>query len=156
VYVCSFWYRLTRVVPDKIQRAVKWLCVCVCVCVCLSLCLSVTCHYCIETAEQIKLIFCMQVSLNLCYAVILEIGVLPFTKKKAFSALTLLVGWQEGHLACKNWVVRYWHGFLSGARCKWFAYGPADGTATPSSLASLKSRMVYLSVASLPRLSFPL
>ena len=27
---CFFWYRLTRVVPDKIQRAVKWLCVCVC------------------------------------------------------------------------------------------------------------------------------
>jgi len=29
---CFFWYRLTRVVPDKIQRAVKQLCVCVCVC----------------------------------------------------------------------------------------------------------------------------
>jgi len=26
-----------------------------------------------------------------------------------------------------------------------FAYGPADVTATPSSLASVKSRMVYLS-----------
>jgi len=26
---CTFWYRLTRVVPDKVQRAVKWLCVCV-------------------------------------------------------------------------------------------------------------------------------
>jgi len=35
-----------------------------------------------------------------------------------------------------------WHGYLSGARCKWFAYGPADATATPSSLAWLKSRMV--------------
>jgi len=39
----------------------------------------------------------------------------------SFSALMLLVGRQEGHLACKNWVVRYWHGYLSGARCKWFA-----------------------------------
>ena len=29
---CTFWCRLTRVVPDKVQRAVKWLCVCVCVC----------------------------------------------------------------------------------------------------------------------------
>jgi len=29
---CFFWYRLTRVVPDKFQRAVKQLCVCVCVC----------------------------------------------------------------------------------------------------------------------------
>ena len=32
-----FWYRLTRVVPDKIQRAVKPLCECVCVCVCVQL-----------------------------------------------------------------------------------------------------------------------
>jgi len=30
----------------------------------------------------------------------------------AFSALTLLVERQEGHPACKNWVVRYWHGYL--------------------------------------------
>jgi len=26
---CIFWYRLTRVAPDKVHRAVKWLC-CVC------------------------------------------------------------------------------------------------------------------------------
>ena len=31
---------------------------------------------------------------------------------------------------------------LSALRCKWFAYGPADATATPSSLASLKTRML--------------
>ena len=36
----------------------------------------------------------------------------------AFSALTLLVGRQEGHPACKNWVVRCWCGYLSGARCR--------------------------------------
>ena len=47
----------------------------------------------------------------------------------AFSALTLLVGWQEGHPACKNRVVGYWRGYLSGARCR-LAYGPADATAT--------------------------
>jgi len=35
----------------------------------------------------------------------------------AFSALTLLVGRQEEHPACKNQVVRYWHGYLSEARC---------------------------------------
>jgi len=35
-----------------------------------------------------------------------------------------------------------------------FACGPADATATPSSLAPAKSRMVYLSGASLPRLSW--
>ena len=45
------------------------------------------------------------------------------------SALTLLVGWQEGHPACKN---------LSGGVVAWFsvwskvqiAYSPADATAT--------------------------
>ena len=42
----------------------------------------------------------------------------------------------------KNWVTRCWHGYLSEARCKWSVYGPADATATSSSLASLKSRIV--------------
>ena len=49
----------------------------------------------------------------------------------AFSDLTLLVGRQEGHPACKNWVVRYWRGYMSGAKCKWFVYGLPDATATP-------------------------
>ena len=46
----------------------------------------------------------------------------------------------------KNWLMRCWHcwrGYLSGARCTWFAYGPADGTTTPSSPAASKSRMVF-------------
>jgi len=47
----------------------------------------------------------------------------------ACSALTLLFEWQEGHLACKNWVVGCRYGYLLGARCR-FAYGPADATAT--------------------------
>jgi len=34
------------------------------------------------------------------------------------------------------------------------AYGPADVTATPSSLASVKSRMVYLSDGGLYRFSW--
>ena len=42
----------------------------------------------------------------------------------ALSALTLLVGWQEEHSACKNWVVGCWRGYLSGVRCR-LAYGPA-------------------------------
>jgi len=36
----------------------------------------------------------------------------------SFSALTLLVGRQEGHAACKNSVVGCWRGYLSGARCR--------------------------------------
>jgi len=66
----------------------------------------------------------------------------------------LWVGQQERHPAFKNWVMSYWHGYLSGARYQWFAYGPADATATPSSLAPVKSGMVYLSGAGLPRLSW--
>ena len=47
----------------------------------------------------------------------------------AFSALMLLVDWQEGHPACKNTrVVGCWRGYLSGASCR-LAYGPADATA---------------------------
>ena len=46
----------------------------------------------------------------------------------AFSALTLLVGRQEGHPACKR-TVGCWCGCLSGARCR-LAYGPANATAT--------------------------
>jgi len=52
----------------------------------------------------------------------------------AFSALTLLIGHQEEHPACKKWVMRYWHDYLSTARCKWFVDCPADATATPSSV----------------------
>jgi len=47
----------------------------------------------------------------------------------AFSALTLLVGRQEGHPACKKLSGGCWRVCLSGMRCK-FAYGPADTTAT--------------------------
>jgi len=38
----------------------------------------------------------------------------------------------------KNWVMRCSHGYLSGAWCKWFAYGSADATATFSSLCFIK------------------
>ena len=63
----------------------------------------------------------------------------------AFSALTLLVGCQEEHPACKNWVMRCWCGYLSAARCRLFAYGPADASASQppsSSPASFKSILV--------------
>jgi len=56
--------------------------------------------------------------------------------------LTLLVGWQEEHPACKKTVVGCWRGYLSGARCR-LTYDPADATATRS-LASVKSRLVLV------------
>jgi len=46
----------------------------------------------------------------------------------AFSALTLLVGRQEGHPACKKLSGKML-AWLSGMRCR-LAYGPADATAT--------------------------
>ena len=45
------------------------------------------------------------------------------------NALTLLVGQQEGHPACKKLSGGMLAWFLSGARCR-FAYGPTDATAT--------------------------
>jgi len=57
----------------------------------------------------------------------------------AFSALTLLVGRQEGHPACKNWVVGCWRGYLSGAST-W----PSWCHCHSLSLASVKSTFVLL------------
>ena len=70
---------------------------------------------------------------------------LATTKERcAFSALTLLVGCQEEHPACKSWVMRCWCGYLSEARCRLFVYGPADATASQNSIISclIKSRLV--------------
>jgi len=53
----------------------------------------------------------------------------------AFSALMLMAGHQEGHLVCKKLSGEVLAWLLSGAWCKWFAYGPADATVTPSFLA---------------------
>jgi len=58
-----------------------------------------------------------------------------------FSALTHL-GIRRSIRPVKYWVM-CWHGCLSGVRYKGCAYGPADHTVTPSSLASLKSTMGF-------------
>jgi len=47
-----------------------------------------------------------------------------------------LLGVRKSIRPVNNWVMRCWHSYLSGARCKWSAYGPDDATATPSSPAS--------------------
>jgi len=67
---------------------------------------------------------------NVCFIWTVAVIVIWHLLSCAFSALMLLVGWQEGHLACKkNWVVGCWCGFLSGSRCR-LAYGPGGATAT--------------------------
>ena len=63
--------------------------------------------------------------------------------RNAFSPLTLLVGWQEGHPAYKK-LVRYWRGYLSRARywvhivCIW----PSWCHCHSLSLGLIKSRLV--------------
>ena len=63
----------------------------------------------------------------------------------AFSALTLLVGWQEGHPACK----KLSGGVLSGARCR-LACGPADAAATHCLLVHLNTDWFCLLVPAHP------
>ena len=73
-------------------------------------------------------------------------------------ALKLLVGRQEEHPACKNWAMRCWFGYLSiylsGARCRLFAYGPGDATAFQKTMPHLNQDWFHLSWTSLPRLSW--
>ena len=64
-----------------------------------------------------------------CIVLSIQFYLLQYPCLRAFSALTLLVGRQEGHPACKNWEVGCWHGYLPGARCS-LACGPANATAT--------------------------
>ena len=65
----------------------------------------------------------------------------------AFSALTLLVGRQEGHPTCKK--LSGGHGCLTGARCR-LAYGPADATATHCLLLPQNPDWFFLSGTGLP------
>jgi len=64
------------------------------------------------------------------------------------------VGWASGR-AFRLWnrVMGCWCGYLSGARCRLFAYGPADATATPKPhhlLPHLNPDLFYLSGTGLP------
>jgi len=72
-------------------------------------------------------------------------------------ALTLLVGRQEEHPACKNRVMRCWCGYLTAVRCRLFAHGPADATAIPKPhhfSPHVNPDWFYLSGSGLPRLSW--
>jgi len=64
-------------------------------------------------------------------------------KRKELTLLVGPLGVRKSIRAVKNWVMKCWHRYLSWVRCKWFAYGPANTTATPSSLVSLKSTLIY-------------
>ena len=67
---------------------------------------------------------------------------LSFVIKLAFSASWPSVLWRcwlgdrKGIRPVKNWVMWCWCGYLSGARCRLFAYGPADATASQNPIVS--------------------
>ena len=77
---------------------------------------------------------------HICFSTVLS-------RHYSFSALILLVGCQEEHLACKNWLMWRLCGYLSGVRCIWiciciwfswfYCY-----FRTSSSLPSFESRLV--------------
>ena len=77
--------------------------------------------------------------------------------QNAFSALKLLAGCQQEHPACKSRLMRCCYDYLSEARCRLFAYSPADATAIPklhNLLPHLNPDWFYHSGTSLPRLSW--
>ena len=83
--------------------------------------------------------------------------IILFKCYNTFSALTLLVGRQGEHPACEHCMMRCWCGCVSGARCRLFAYGPADATAIPKNpviSTNLNPDWCYLSGTGLHRLSW--
>ena len=91
---CFFWYRLTRVFPDKFHRAVKRLCVCVCQWVGnFLLCLTVK-----EFLQSVKI--WQSYGKNKLAQFFFETRCIWLCV--VISTLTLLVGHHEGHLVCKK------------------------------------------------------
>ena len=87
----SFWYRPTRVVPD--QRPLNGRCCC-----------CITCRLTAKHRDQLR---------NP------TLGSQVWAAFFAFNALTLLVGWQQGHLACRKLSggVLSWSGAMCTVSC---------------------------------------
>jgi len=83
----------------------------------------------------------------------LDLTVLQIVCMFAFCALTLL----EEHPVCKNWVMRCWCGYLSEAKCRLFAYGPADATASQNPIIRYDTRCYFnvRSKADISQLNLP-
>jgi len=123
--VLPFWYRLTRVVPDKGPFSG-----CVCDCVFFYFSVEVVLLLINRCSSESKEFYlpcsCIDTVMHCVVCVISPSWLYCLC---AFSALMLLVGWQEGYPACKNWVMGCWRGCLSGQRCR-LACGAADAIAT--------------------------
>jgi len=61
--------------------------------------------------------YCIVCTVEAAWQLVNVIHVAEYSRQLAFSALTLLVGRQEGHPACKKLSGGCWRGCLSGARC---------------------------------------
>ena len=130
--VLLFWYWLTRVVPDK-EPLNGWVCVCVCVCIAN-----------VFTAEsetfQTFLLICVPYFFleYWLYEANIPYRYLTIAATTGLQCLDT-VGWVSGRAfwPVKNWVMRCWCGYVSGARCRLFAYGPADATASQNPISRL-------------------
>jgi len=90
------------------------------------------------------------------HKIVLHIWPVSTDLSYAFSALTLLVGRQEEHPVCNNWVMRCWCGYLYGARCRLFALSSSWCHCIPKPrhlLPHLNPDWFYLSGIGLLRLS---
>jgi len=115
----SFWYLLTWVVPDKSRKmvvVVEWT-------ACLEYLLISPCLLLIQLLTEFQ--FTHYCSLSCRMTVHFWQSVWDI-----FAARAMLCA----VYAMALWVMRFWHGYLSGAGCKWLAYSPADAIAIPSSL----------------------
>jgi len=91
--------------------------------------------------STINVIWLLLLSLFLCYKILYYFCFQVCLQ--CFETIGWVLGVRKSICPVKTiWLMRCWHGYLSGTRCKWLACGPADATAIPSSLASLKSRLV--------------
>jgi len=105
---------------------------------------SLVCSWNYTIAQSLDMHKVGRLSCNLCFFAknFHRISILVVLSNDAFSALTLLVGWQEGHPACKK---------LSGGVLAWFSvWSEVQTCIWPSgchchslSLASVKSRLVF-------------
>ena len=119
-----FWYRLIRIVMDKGSLNGLLLTCCCCV---VSPSVLWRCWFHSRKAIQ---------SVEIPHQSTRNILLLPSVLWYCW------LGVRKSIRPVKTWVTRCLCGYLSGARCKWFAYGWVDATATPPSLTSLKSRLV--------------
>jgi len=119
---CSeIWYQI----PDVFGKCIWFCCLeakgernqnCSVICCVWQLCKMI----CTQMWAVLKFICQSDLNFVVCLVLVMHlmcITVIVICVFMSFSALTLLVGQQAEHPACKNWVMRCWYGYLSGADC---------------------------------------